>query len=199
MRRDLEDWYKEFMLPEAVLGRLMKRLAASLASAFDVELDELAILLVKDQGQLLRFAYPVLLYMGRMNFFPVKTNSIAGQVLLTRTGRIDNDVSLVRHHYIYERVRGRERRPLEIQKMVTAPPAPPRRRGAWGDPGEPASAIAKSGASGLYPIRPVEAKGLMPGSGPVHPPGNAGRFLMACLEIRVSGGASEAVDETVAK
>lgn len=121
IQRALEDWYKEFRLPEEVFQRLMSRLAASLASAFGVERDEVAILLLKDQGQLLRFAFPLVLYVGKTNLFPVKTNSIAGQVVLARKGRIDNDVSTVRHLYIYERVRGKDRRPFDIQKMVTAP------------------------------------------------------------------------------
>ncbi|MFQ5847600.1 MAG: hypothetical protein ACE5IQ_08025 [Candidatus Methylomirabilales bacterium] len=121
IRRDLEGWQRALLPPEELFEHLMDRLAASLAHAFTVRRDEVAVLLLKDHGQLLRFAYPLPLYAGRTNLFPVRTSSIAGKVLLSGRGRIDNDVAQIRHLEIYERIRGTEKRALEIQKMVTVP------------------------------------------------------------------------------
>lgn len=117
----LEKWQEVALAPEALFERIMGWLATVLGQAFAVDPDDVAVLLLKDRGQLLRFAYPPLHYQGRTNLFPVWISSIAGEVLATRKGRIDNDVARVRHLDIYERIRGRAKRPLEIQKMVTAP------------------------------------------------------------------------------
>jgi hypothetical protein len=121
IRRDLEGWQKAGTSSPDLFERLISRTGVCLAQSFAVGPEDVAILLVKDQGRLLRFAYPVPHYAGRTNVFPVHTSSIAGEVLVSRRGRIDNEVGQVRHLDIYERIRGKEKRSLEIQKMVTAP------------------------------------------------------------------------------
>lgn len=99
----------------------MERLGALLAEAFGVNADEVAILLLADNGQMFRFGYPIKLYDGKMNVFPVGSQSIAGQVFRAKLGRIDNDATKVRHLSFYEQIRMSERPANLIQKMITAP------------------------------------------------------------------------------
>jgi len=119
--RGLEILKKASLPPQELFQRLIDRIASSLMQAFSVEMDEVAILLLKDQGLALRFAYPPKLYLGKTNSFPVNSPSIAGEVLRTRKGRIDNDVHEIRHLGIYERIPLKDKGPLEIQKMATSP------------------------------------------------------------------------------
>ncbi|MFQ5848535.1 MAG: GAF domain-containing protein [Candidatus Methylomirabilales bacterium] len=101
--------------------RLMNTLGPSIAQAFSVREHEVAILLVKDQGLLLGFAYPFTFYADRKNLFPVGGPSIAGDVFRTRTGRIDNNLAQIGHLEIYERINVKAQGPLKIQKMISAP------------------------------------------------------------------------------
>lgn len=117
----LAKWQEVALAPEALFGRIMDRLATVLARAFAVDPHDVAVLLLKDRGQLPRLAYPPLRYQGRTNLFPVWISSIDGEVLATRKGRIDNDVARVPYLDIYERICRRAKRPLTIQRMVTAP------------------------------------------------------------------------------
>lgn len=86
-----------------------------------VQEDCVAILLLKDAGKVLRFAYPLELYKGQSNFFPVNRNNIAGQVILSERGNIENNLPRVPHFAIYEKAKVKGKSPRIIQKMVTAP------------------------------------------------------------------------------
>lgn len=121
------DVFEKLALPlEDLFERLTDRLAVSIAQAFSVEEDEVAILLLRGRRRMLRFAYPLVHYAERTNMFPVAATSIAGDVLRAGRGRIDNDVPHIEHLDVYERIRVRENRPLEIQKMVSTPLLIPR-------------------------------------------------------------------------
>lgn len=121
------DVFQKLALPsEDLFERLTDSLAASIAQAFSVEEDEVAILLLRGRRRMLRFAYPLVHYVGMTNMFPVTTTSIAGEVLQAGRGRIDNDVPHIEHLDVYEQIRVKENRPLEIQKMVSAPLLIPR-------------------------------------------------------------------------
>lgn len=121
------DVFEKLALPfEDLFERLTDRLAASIAQAFSVEEDEVAILLLRGRRRMLRFAYPLVHYAEKTNMFPVAATSIAGDVLRARRGRVDNDVPHIEHLDVYERIRVKENRPLEIQKMVSAPLLIPR-------------------------------------------------------------------------
>lgn len=106
---------------EEIFRFFMGRLGALLAEAFAVHIDEVAILLLTDSGQMFRFGYPIKLYDGKMNIFPVGSQSIAAQVFRAKLGRIDNDATKVRHLSFYEQIRITDRPANLIQKMITAP------------------------------------------------------------------------------
>jgi hypothetical protein len=99
----------------------MASLGPAIAQAFSVREDEVAILLVRDRGLMLGFAYPFTFYGDQKNLFPVSAPSIAGEVLRARKARIDNHVSQIQHLDIYERISLKAQRPLKIQKMISAP------------------------------------------------------------------------------
>jgi hypothetical protein len=86
-----------------------------------VQEDGVAVLLLKDAGKVLRFAYPLELYKGQSNFFPVNRNNIAGQVVLSERGNIENNLPRVPHFGIYEQAKVKGKSPRPIQKMITAP------------------------------------------------------------------------------
>jgi hypothetical protein len=79
------------------------------------------ILLMKDQGRLLRFAYPPELYLGRLNFFPVTVPSVAAQVVRAKRGAFHNEMATVPHLHIYERIRLAAQPVRPIQKMLAVP------------------------------------------------------------------------------
>lgn len=106
---------------EKAFRQVMVNAAYAIASMFAVGEEEVAILLLKGDGAFLRFAYPIRHYEGQTNFFPITAPGIATDVLRTRKGRIDNDLSQVRHQSIYERIPVTERKTRDIQKMLTVP------------------------------------------------------------------------------
>lgn len=121
VRRELDVLRKGVPPSEDLWKRLMATLGPAIAQAFSVREDEVAILLVRDQGVMLGFAYPFTFYGDQKNLFPVNASSIAGEALRTMKGRIDNHVSQIQHLDIYERINQRVQRPLKIQKMISAP------------------------------------------------------------------------------
>jgi hypothetical protein len=121
IRRELEAVRKGGPPSADLLKRLMTSLGPAIAQGFSVREDEVAILLVRDQGLMLGFAYPFTFFGDQKNLFPVSAPSIAGEVLRARKGRIDNQVSQIQHLDIYERISLRAQRPLKIQKMISAP------------------------------------------------------------------------------
>ncbi len=121
VRRELDVLRKGGPPSADLFKRLMASLGPAIAQAFSVREDEVAILLVRDQGLMLGFAYPFTFYGDQKNRFPLSASSIAGEVLRARKGRIDNHVSQIQHLDIYERINLKAHRPLKIQKMVSAP------------------------------------------------------------------------------
>ncbi|MFQ5846066.1 MAG: hypothetical protein ACE5IQ_00155 [Candidatus Methylomirabilales bacterium] len=121
IRWELEIFQKMGVAPPDLFERLTDNLALAVARAFSVQEDEVAILLLRQHRLMLRFAYPFILYAEKINTFPVSATSIAGKVLQAGRGRIDNDLPRIKHLDVYERIRIKEDRPLEIQKMVSAP------------------------------------------------------------------------------
>jgi hypothetical protein len=162
------DVFQKLALPsEDLFERLTDSLAASIAQAFSVEEDEVAILLLRGRMRMLRFAYPLVHYVERTNMFPVTTTSIAGEVLQSGRGRIDNDVPHIEHLDVYEQIRVKENRPLEIQKMVSAPLLIPR-----GNAGKQKGEISQGSGTQLLAIGPFEVERSEPLAGPAHLQGN---------------------------
>ena len=109
-------------VPRAVLfEQVLSHIGAYLARSFQVSDDEIGILLMKDQGRLLRFAYPLELYRGGFNFFPITVPSVAGRVVRAKEGTFHNDMLTVRHLNVYERIRLDDRPIRPIQKMLAVP------------------------------------------------------------------------------
>lgn len=98
---------------EAIADYIVKNLGVSE--------DCVAILLLKDAGKVFRFAYPLELFKGQSNVFPVSRNNIAGQVILSERGNVENNLSRVPHFGVYEKAKIKGKTPKPIQKMVTAP------------------------------------------------------------------------------
>jgi hypothetical protein len=121
VRRELDVLQKGVPPSEDLWKRFMASLGPAIARVFSVREDEVAILLVKDQGLMLGFAYPFTFYGDQKNFFPVNASSIAGEALRTRKGRIDNHVPQIQHLDIYERINQKVQGSLKIQKMISAP------------------------------------------------------------------------------
>ncbi|MFQ5658223.1 MAG: GAF domain-containing protein [Candidatus Methylomirabilales bacterium] len=121
IREQLEALQETTEPPVQLFEKLTGSLAVLVAEEFSLQDDEVAILLLKDEGLTLRFACPNKLYAEKTNAFPVNIGSIAGQVLLTKKGRIDNYVADTEHLSIYERIFAKADRPWQIQKMISVP------------------------------------------------------------------------------
>ncbi|MBI3988629.1 MAG: GAF domain-containing protein [candidate division NC10 bacterium] len=107
--------------PAGLFEQILTRIGNYLAGSFQVGDDEVGVLLAKDQGRLLRFAYPLELYRGKLNFFPIMAPSVAGQVVRAKRGIFHNDMAAVPHLHIYERILVPGRPPRPIQKMLAVP------------------------------------------------------------------------------
>ena len=108
--------------PRAVrFEQVLSQIGAYLASAFQVSEEEVGILLMKCGGQLLRFAYPLELYRGGFNYFPLSVPGIAGRVVRAKEGTVHNDLARIPHLHIYERIRVADRPARPIQKMLAVP------------------------------------------------------------------------------
>lgn len=125
-KRELDCLQEEVLPREDLFKQLMKNVGPMIVDAFSVQDNGVAILIVKDQGLLLRFAYPFRLSSDKKNLFPIAASSIAGEVFRARKGRIDNNVPKIRHLDIYERMNyeriyGKEKGSVKIQRMISAP------------------------------------------------------------------------------
>lgn len=100
---------------------IITSVAANTAKIFNVKDDEVAILLLKKNDPLLRFAYPLELYRGKTNFFPINAPSIAATCFQAKAGRIYNDLSKTTYLSIYEMISGEAGKYREIQKLIAAP------------------------------------------------------------------------------
>lgn len=107
--------------PAALFEQVLAQIGRYLAASFQVGEDEVGILLVKDQDQLLRFAYPLELYRGKVNLFPIAAPSVAGWVVQGKRGALYNDMTMIPHLRIYERIRLASESARPVQKMLAAP------------------------------------------------------------------------------
>ncbi|MGH7422751.1 MAG: hypothetical protein ACREJ1_03630, partial [Candidatus Methylomirabilales bacterium] len=76
VRRELDVLRKGGPPSADLLKRLMASLGPAIAQALSVREDEVAILLVRDHGLMLGFAYPFTFYGDQKNLFPVSASSI---------------------------------------------------------------------------------------------------------------------------
>ncbi|MFB3819909.1 MAG: hypothetical protein ACE147_19805 [Candidatus Methylomirabilales bacterium] len=114
---------------QAALGRpaedrraeVLRVFAAALGRAFGLQPDEVAILRLERDRSMLAFAFPAALAEGGQNAFPLSLNSLAGRVVQSGAALHENEMRQIPHLAFYERVRGHERDPLPIQKIMAAP------------------------------------------------------------------------------
>ena len=96
---------------------VLEALSATIAKAFALRPDELAILMVNPDRSMLRFVYPPNLADGG-NLFPLSVPSLAGRVAQTGRSVLLNTAQDVSHLGFYERIRIKEAKPRRIQKLL---------------------------------------------------------------------------------
>lgn len=94
--------------------------ASYAAQAFKVTEREVAVLLKTDDGTNLKFVFPLALGEGP-NVFPLASPSVAGEVVKSSRGVVDNAFTQTKHLSFYERVRLEGPKTGPIQKMAAAP------------------------------------------------------------------------------
>lgn len=123
----MHDWEQELALQlQTVEGKqfseqqaeVLKVLVTTLSKAFGLNPDEVALLLLSQDRQMLRFAYPPELAKGGTNAFPVSFPSLAGQVAGTGASVLVNNMHEVQHLAIYERIPIMDTEPANIQKLL---------------------------------------------------------------------------------
>jgi len=97
---------------------VLKVLVTTLSKAFGLNPDEVAILLLSEDREMLRFAYPPELAKGGTNAFPTSFPSLAGQVARTGASVLVNDTRAVQRLAFYERVPIMDTEPAAIQKLL---------------------------------------------------------------------------------
>jgi hypothetical protein len=102
-------------------GEVLGAIAATLAQAFGLQPDEVAILRLDQARSMLGFAFPAVLADGGGNAFPLSLQSLAGRVVQSGAGLHENEMRQIPHLAFYERVRAHEREPLPILKIMAAP------------------------------------------------------------------------------
>jgi hypothetical protein len=96
-----------------------ERVVKAVSGVFGTRTDEVAVLLLSNDGRQLRFIAPRKL--AELGSLPLtKRDAIAVSVFLRKTGEANNTVPLVRHVTFFESVKIKDR-VAPIQKMVTVP------------------------------------------------------------------------------
>ncbi len=98
----------------------MAAVAGYAARQFKVSEREVAILLRTDDGRMLKFAYPLALAEGP-NTFPLGAQSVAGEVVKSGRGLVNNTLPQSKHMAFYEKIRLEGPKGGPIQKMIAAP------------------------------------------------------------------------------
>ncbi len=127
VERDLASRLKEAEGKAVVERReaVLEALATTLARAFSLNPDEIAILLLSPDRVMLQFVYPPELAKGGSNTFPVSLQSVAGHVASTGESLLLNDVQETHRLAFYERVPISGAAPAEIHKLLAvAVPGP---------------------------------------------------------------------------
>ncbi len=105
---------------EARWREAVTAVAGYAARQFKVTDREVAILLRSDDGLMLKFVYPIALAEGP-NTFPLAAHSVAGEVIKSGRGIVDNAFAQTKHMGFYERVRLEGPKAGLIQKIMAAP------------------------------------------------------------------------------
>ena len=98
----------------------LNKIAAHISQLFKVTEREVAILLRTDDGNHLKFVFPLALSEGP-NSFPLASPSVAGEVTKAGRGVVDNVFAQTKHLSFYERMKLEGPKAGPIQKMLVAP------------------------------------------------------------------------------
>jgi hypothetical protein len=96
---------------------VVEALASTVSKALNLRPDELAILMLSQDRSFLEFIYPAGLAEGS-NRFPLSVPSLAGRVVQTARSVLINTAHDVPHLGFYERIKIKEERPRQIQKLL---------------------------------------------------------------------------------
>jgi len=119
MRKELE---KLTGIPAAERQRkAFEIVVATLMKTFCLKPDEIAVLILSEDRDMLRFAYPPELAAGGSNAFPVRFPSVAGRVVASGESLLSNQVQQEPHLAFYERVPVQGVAPTAIQKLLAVP------------------------------------------------------------------------------
>ena len=106
--------------PEEKWAEALSMVAQHTAQIFKVAPSEVAVLMRTDDGTNLKFVYPRALSSGPNNF-PLASPSLAGEVVKSAKGAVDNAFAQTKHLSIYERMKVDPQKGGAIQKMLAAP------------------------------------------------------------------------------
>jgi len=96
------------------------KIAAQISKAFDVKLEEVAILALTDQDRFLRFLVPEKLQeIGKIPM--TSTTALAVRTIRDKRPETINNFPAARHHSVFEAVPLGDERGEPIQKMMSAP------------------------------------------------------------------------------
>jgi hypothetical protein len=120
LERELGRLLEEAAAKEGVerRGAVLGALASAASKALDLRPDELAILILTRDRTLLEFVYPSELAEGGTNRFPLAVPSVAARVAQTGRSLLTNAAHDMPHLDFYERIRIKEGRPRQIQKLL---------------------------------------------------------------------------------
>jgi GAF domain-containing protein len=106
--------------PGARWREAIAAVAGYAARQFKVSEREVALLLRTDDGRMLKFMYPVALAEGP-NTFPLSAHSVAGDVVKSGRGIVNNALPQSKHMAFYEKIRLEGPKGGPIQKLIVAP------------------------------------------------------------------------------
>ncbi len=120
IEQELVDLLEEAAAKVGVKRRaaVLEALASAVSKALALRPDELAILILTRDRTLLEFVYPSELAEGGINKIPLSVPSLAGRVAKTARSLLTNAAHDEPHLDFYERIRIKEGRPRQIQKLL---------------------------------------------------------------------------------
>ena len=93
-------------------------MVSTVSNALGLGPDEMAILMLSVDRRMLEFVYPSELAAGGGNRFPLTVPSLAGRVVQTGRNVLSNAAWDEPHLGFYERIRIKEQKPQQIQKLL---------------------------------------------------------------------------------
>lgn len=97
---------------------VLNALVSTVSNALSLGPDEMAILMLSGDRSMLEFVYPSELAAGGGNRFPLTVPSVAGRVVRTGRNALSNAAYEVPRLEFYERIRIKEQKPQQIQKLL---------------------------------------------------------------------------------